>query len=49
MVDLNKIKSQDEQNILKLYQEYRKSDLHKKPNEEILQEINAVFLSLFAG
>lgn len=48
MVDLDKIKTDDEQKILELYHEYRKSELKKSPNEKLLKDINKLFTNLFA-
>ena len=47
IVDLSKIDVQDEQKILKLYHEYRQSSMEKKPNEELLKEMNTIFMDIF--
>ena len=47
MVDIDKIEKKDEEKILKLYNEYRKSDLNKTPNQELLDRINSIFKEIF--
>ena len=47
MVDIDRIGKKDEEKILELYHDYRKSELKKKPNESLLQEINEIFEKLF--
>ena len=47
MVDIDLIELKDEQKILELYHEYRKSELKKKPNESLLQKINSIFIDVF--
>lgn len=47
MVDLDRIEKEDEYEILELYHNYRKSELKKKPNESLLEEMNDIFVELF--
>jgi adenine-specific DNA-methyltransferase len=47
MVDICRIEKKEEQNILNLYHDYRKSELEKKPNESLLREMNSIFVELF--
>ncbi len=47
MVDLDIIGKQDEEQILKLYFEYRKSELSGNVNTSLLDEINRIFEELF--
>lgn len=47
MVDLDQIEKEDEEGILKHYHEYRKSALMKEPIENLLEEMNEIFLKLF--
>lgn len=47
MVDLDTISKKDEEEILKLYDEYRKTVLVKNPKESLLSNINSKFLDLF--
>lgn len=47
MVDIDRISKSDEEEVLKLYHEYRKSDLKKKPNEGLLDEMNEIFEKIF--
>ena len=47
MVDLDRIEKKDEHEILGLYHNYRKSELKKKPNESLLEEMNEIFIKLF--
>jgi len=47
MVDLDIISKKDEEGILKLYQEYRKTALEKKPKESLLSDINSKFVDIF--
>ncbi len=47
IVDLSKIYTQDERQILNLYHEYRQSSIAKKPNEELLKEMNSIFVDIF--
>lgn len=49
MVDLDKIGKKDEEKILSLYCEYRKSELFGKPKEEMLKEMNDFFAKLFSN
>lgn len=48
VVDIAKIQAKDEQTILELYHCYRKSELNKKPDKKLLQDINLVFADIFA-
>lgn len=48
IVDIDKIGKKEEIGILKLYHKYRKSELNKKPNKMLLEEMNAIFTLLFA-
>ncbi|MGE4295156.1 MAG: SAM-dependent DNA methyltransferase, partial [Campylobacterales bacterium] len=47
MLDLDKISKVDEENILNLYVEYRKSELSNNANMDLLEEMNRIFMSLF--
>jgi adenine-specific DNA-methyltransferase len=47
MVDIDRIGKKDEEEILKLYHDYRKSALQKEPKENLLKEINEIFSKLF--
>lgn len=47
IVDLSKIDTLDENEILKLYYEYRQSSIEKKPNERLLREMNTIFVDIF--
>jgi adenine-specific DNA-methyltransferase len=47
MVDIDRIVKEDEEKILKLYHEYRKSALKKQPKEDLLGEINSIFVEIF--
>ena len=47
MVNLDIIEKKDEEEILKLYHEYRKSALKKQPKENLLEEINSIFVRIF--
>lgn len=48
-VDLYKISKADEEKILNLYCEYRKSELSGNANEELLKEMNGIFVKLFSN
>ena len=47
MVDIDRIEKKDEQEILELYHNYRKSELKKKPNESLISDINSKFVDIF--
>lgn len=47
MVDLDKISKTDEERILNLYCEYRKSELSGNVNIGLLEEVNGIFVELF--
>jgi len=47
MLDLDKISKADQENILSLYCDYRKSELSGKVNASLLEEMNGVFVKLF--
>lgn len=47
MVDLDIISKKDEEGILKLYHEYRKTALEKMPKESLLSDINSKFVDIF--
>jgi adenine-specific DNA-methyltransferase len=47
MVDLYRISKKDEEEILNLYHEYRKTALEKKPKESLLSDINSKFVDIF--
>ena len=47
VVNLSKIDIQDEEKILKLYHDYRNSSIGEKRNEELLKEMNTIFLNIF--
>ncbi len=47
MVDIDRIGKKDEEKILALYHEYRKSELKKKSNEDLLQKMSDIFTKLF--
>ena len=47
MVDLDKISKSDEEKILSLYAEYRKSELTGNTRRNLLDRINAIFEELF--
>jgi adenine-specific DNA-methyltransferase len=47
MVDLGRIEKKDEEEILELYYEYRKSALKKQPKEDLLVKINSIFVEIF--
>ena len=47
MVNIDQINKRDEETIVKLYFEYRESELLKKPNKSLLSEINSIFINLF--
>jgi adenine-specific DNA-methyltransferase len=47
MVDINSIDIETEQKIVELYHEYRKSELNKRPNQTLLDNINSIFSELF--
>lgn len=47
MVDIDKIEKEEEDKILNLYHEYRKSALQKIPNEKLLENINSIFVNIF--
>lgn len=47
VVNLSKIDIQDEEKILKLYHDYRNSSIGEKRNEELLKEMNTIFLDIF--
>ncbi len=49
MVDLDKIEKKEEIEILELYHKYKESELTKKPNKELLMEVNKIFTLLFAS
>ncbi len=49
MVDIDKIEKKEEIKVLELYYKYRKSELIKNPNKALLEEINAIFILLFAS
>lgn len=48
MVDLDKISKKDEEEILRLYCAYRKSELSGNTNASLLEEMNEIFIKLFA-
>ena len=43
MADLDKISKKDEEQILNLYYEYRKSELSGNANIDLLEKINNIF------
>jgi adenine-specific DNA-methyltransferase len=47
MVDLDSISKKDEERILELYQQYRKSELNKTSDQELLDKINSTFIGAF--
>ncbi len=47
MVNINTISEVEEQEIVQFYQEYRKSELRKQPNQNLLDKINSIFKKLF--
>ena len=47
MADLDKISKKDEEQILNLYYEYRKSELSGNANIDLLEKINNIFLMNF--
>lgn len=47
MVDLDRIKKDDEDRIIAIYNRYRESELKKKPDLNLLGEINVFFESIF--
>ncbi|MCU0351782.1 MAG: Eco57I restriction-modification methylase domain-containing protein [Flavobacterium sp.] len=47
MVDLDRIEKKDEENILELYHKYRQTALKKQPKEDLLEEINSIFVEIF--
>ena len=49
MLDLDKINKADEEKILSLYSDYRKSELSGKPNVCLLEEMNGIFVKLFSN
>lgn len=49
MVDLDKISKKDEEQILNLYFEYRKTELPGKANANLLEEMNGIFVKLFSN
>lgn len=49
MVDLDKVRPKDEEKILNLYYEYRKSVLLDKVNTDLLNQINSIFETLFSN
>lgn len=49
VVDLSKIPDRYEQKIKKLYHNYRQSSIEKKPDEELLKEMNTIFLDIFTA
>jgi len=47
MVDIDRIEKKDEEKILELYHQYRKSALKKQPKGNLLEEINSIFVEIF--
>jgi len=48
MVDLDRIGRKDEQKILGLYHEYRESEFEGKPKQELLGEMNDIFVKIYS-
>lgn len=47
MVNLEEIDKNEEEKILKLYFEYRKSELAKMPDKDLLNQIDSAFKNIF--
>jgi len=47
MVDIDRIEKKDEEKIVELYHEYRKTALKKQPKEGLIEEINSIFVEIF--
>ncbi len=47
MVDLDKISNADEEKIINLYCDYRKTELSGNANARLLEEMNGIFVELF--
>ncbi|RPH28697.1 MAG: SAM-dependent DNA methyltransferase [Bacteroidales bacterium] len=47
IVDIDRIDKKNEQKIIALFQEYRRSELQKQPNRMLLESINSIFKGLF--
>ena len=43
MADLSIIDKNDEQRIIKLYYDYRKSNLNNQPDQALVESINLIF------
>jgi adenine-specific DNA-methyltransferase len=48
MMNLEIVEKKYEQKIIELYHEYRESELNKRPEDALLEEINSIFIELFA-
>jgi len=47
MVDLDRIRKDDEDKIIAVYKRYRKSELRKEPDSTMLEELSFLFQSIF--
>ena len=48
MLDLNKLSIKTENKILDFYHEYRQSILDKRPNKDLLNKINNIFVENYS-